>query len=220
MEAIEKHNTFYQALPEASKTIFLKRVNIFIRSKSFIPRHIPEVTDEMVALISSSAIQLTFGLPKIMLEHFKRILIYPDEYYSTINKQFHKGEVNPRHKAIVVSWRAFVAGYADPHDGINLGLHEMAHALKLENIIKNGEYNFFKTEDYDHWLKLAESEIAKIRNGKDSIFRVYAGTDQDELFATGIELYFEKPKELYEYNPKLYKALSNLLQQDTLKLVG
>ena len=93
----------------------------------------------MTAMIASSAIQLTFGLPKINLKHFERILIYPDEYYSTINKQYHKGEVNPRLKAIVVSWKAFVAGYADPHDGINLGLHEMAHALKLENIIKNGE---------------------------------------------------------------------------------
>ena len=63
-------------------------------------------------------------------------------------------------------------------------------------------------------------EIEKIRNGEASIFRSYAGTDEDEFFATCMELYFEKPKELNDDNPELYQTLSNLLRQDTLRLVG
>lgn len=217
---IEKYNSFYNRLPDKSKAIFLKKVKAFIRSKTFVPRQLEKVTDEMVAMISSSAVQLTFGLPKVTLMHFNKILVYPDEYYSVINRQYHKGEVNPRLKTIVVSWKAFVAGYANPDDGINLGLHEMAHALKLENVISNDEHGFFDQADYQKWLLIAGEEIAKIRNGETSIFREYAGTNEDEFFATGMELYFEKPQELNEYRSDLYRTLSNLLNQDTLQLVG
>ena len=220
VEAIEKYNSYYQRLPEKSKTIFLRKVKQFNISKTYIPRRLATVSDEMKGMIASAAVQLTFGLPRVTLRHFNKILVYPDEYYSVINRQYHKGEVNPRHKAIVVSWKAFVAGYADPHDGINLGLHEMAHALKLENVIRNDEHGFFSRQEYDKWLNIADEEIAKIRQGGESIFRAYAGTDEDEFFATGMELYFEQPKQLFEYHPELYKTLSNLLRQDTLQLVG
>ena len=220
VQALEKHNSFYQKLPPESKKRFLRKLQQFIRTKEFVPRGIAFVTDEMRALIGSSAVQLTFGLPNVTLRHFERILIYPDEYYSTINKQYHKGEVNPRHKAIVVSWKYFVQGYADDSDGINLGLHEMAHALKLENMIRNGEHNFFSRTEYNKWLSMAEVEMAKIRRGEKSPFRQYAGVNEDEFFATGMELYFEQPHELNHYNPELYKTLSNLLRQDTIRLEG
>jgi MtfA peptidase len=216
--SIAEHNGFYQRLPAKSKNRFEQKVYQFIRTKQFIPRNISEVTDEMKALIASAAVQLTFGLQKVSLKHFNKIFVYPDNYYSLINKQYHKGEVNPRLKAIVVSWRAFVEGYANHRDGINLGLHEMAHALKLENIIQNGEHHFFDLDEYKKWLTLAKEEIAKIRRGEDSLFRDYASVDEDEFFATGMELYFELPHKLFEYNPELYKTISNLLHQDTIQL--
>jgi len=217
-ESIAKHNGFYQRLPTVSKKRFEQKVYQFIHTKQFIPRNISEVTDEMKALIASAAVQLTFGLDNVSLKHFNNIIVYPDNYYSLINKQHHKGEVNPKLKAIVVSWRAFVEGYANPTNGINLGLHEMAHALKLENIIQNGEHHFFDLDDYNKWLALASEEMAKICKGEDSLFREYASVDEDEFFATGMELYFEQPHKLFAYNPELYKTLSNLLHQDTIQL--
>ncbi len=219
-QALARYNTFYQRLPPASKKRFERKVKEFILHKKFIPRKIPRVTKEMKAMIASAAVQLTFGLPDVTLLHFDKILVYPDSYYSVINKQYHKGEVNPRLKAIVVSWKAFVEGFARPHDGINLGLHEMAHALKLENIIRNGEHHFFNLDEYKKWLQLAKEEMAKINRGEASIFRSYAGVDEDEFFAVCMELYFEQPHQLYDYNEALYKTLSNLLHQDTIRLFG
>ena len=217
-QSIQKHNNFYQKLPAESKRRFEKKVNLFIRTKQFIPRNLSKVTDEMKALIASSAVQLTFGLPKVTLKHFDKIIVYPDDYYSVINRVHHKGEVNPRLKAIVASWRAFVEGYAGANDGINLGLHEMAHALKLENVIQNGEHHFFDHKEYEKWVALARVEMDNIRNGGESIFREYASVDEDEFFATGMEIYFEQPHKLFDYNPELYKTLSNLLRQDTIQL--
>ena len=32
-------------------------------------------------------------------------------------------------------------GFRDPRDGVNLGYHEMAHALKLQDMVENDDYN-------------------------------------------------------------------------------
>ncbi len=219
LQPIIKFNHFYNYLPEASRKRFRKKVREFLLNKKFVPRQMPAVTDEMKALIAAAAVQLTFGLPDVILLHFDKILVYPDTYYSTLGRQYHKGEVNPRMGIIVLSWKAFVSGYADPHDGINLGLHEMVHALKFENVIRNGEHHFFNLEEYKKWLDLAKKEIAKIRSGEQTIFRDYAGENEDEFFATCIEVYFEQPHRLYRYNRQLYTTLSNLLNQDTIRLI-
>jgi MtfA peptidase len=216
--SIRKHNLFYQKLPDEGKLVFEKKVNQFIYTKDFIPRGISKVTEEMEALIAASAVQLTFGLPDVTFKHFDKILIYPTDYYSAIHRRYHKGEVNPRLKIIVLSWHHFVEGFANEKDGINLGLHEMAHALKFENIIENGEHHFFDLEEYTKWLQMAAIEITNIRNGNDSIFRQYASVNEEEFFAVNMEVYFEQPHQLFDYNPKLYKTISNLLHQDTIKL--
>ena len=217
---LSKHSKFYQKLPAKSKLKFEQKVSLFILTKEFIPRDIREITDEMKALIAATAVQLTFGLPEVTLKHFDKILIYPNDYYSTISRQYHKGEVNPRFKSIVLSWQHFVEGFTNPTDGLNLGLHEMAHALKLENLIQNGEHHFFDLEEYQKWLNIAKLEIEHIRNGGQSIFRKYASVNEDEFFAICMELYFEQPHQLFGYNATLYKTLSNLLRQDTIQLYG
>ncbi len=135
----------------------------FIQQKHFVARGFQPVTLEMKAMIAASAVQLTFGLPQVSLAHFKRILIYADDYYSTITRRYHRGEVNPRLQAIVLSWQSFVEGYADVTSGQNVGLHEMAHALELENMIENEDYQFFPTEAQQRWKELVPQYIEKIQ---------------------------------------------------------
>jgi hypothetical protein len=214
---LQQYFPYYQGLNEKEKRDFERRVQYFIDVKEFYPRNMEAVTDEMKALISASAIQLTFGLPNIFLAHFKRILIYPDTFFSTTNQQMHKGEVNPGHRIIVVSWNNFVSGYIEL-DGINLGLHEMAHALHLENRIMNNEYGFFDEAYIEKWNQLSGLEIEKIRKNKNHFFREYAGNDMEEFFAVAVEYFFETPKAFKENLPELYDSLSKLLNQDPASL--
>lgn len=213
---LEKYFEFYQNLNDEEKRKFEKRVQYFIDVKDFHARNMKEVTDEMKALISASAIQLTFGLPNVYLAHFKRILVYPDKFYSTTTHQMHKGEVNPGFRIIVVSWNNFVSGYIE-QDGINLGLHEMAHALHLENRIMNNEYGFFNEAHLKEWDRLSELEIEKVRTSNQHFFREYAGQDLEEFFAVAVEYFFEMPAEFKQNLPELYASLSKLLNQDPLK---
>ncbi len=204
---------FYKKLPPKSKHIFDKRVASFISSKKFIPRRMQKVTWEMKVLISASAIQLTFGFPKVNLSFFRHILIYPDTFYSHANQQHHKGEVNPGAKAIVLSWKHFVEGYLQP-DGRNLGLHEMAHALRLENQVMNGEYDFLDQRLLAEWENHAIRTMEEIKTGEETFFRNYGAVNNEEFFAIAVENFFERPVEFKDKHPMTYSTLCKLLRQD------
>ncbi|MEQ9439602.1 MAG: zinc-dependent peptidase [Cyclobacteriaceae bacterium] len=215
---LTKYFPYYQQLSPARQKTFLQRVMHFIHQKQFIARGFRPVTMEMKAMIGASAVQLTFGLPKVSLAHFKRILIYQDDYYSTITRQYHRGEVNPRLQAIVLSWYSFVEGYADSSDARNLGLHEMAHALELENMIDNEEYQFFPTEAQQRWKQLVAQYIPRIETGEMTFFRPYAATNAQEFFAVAVEYFFEEASEFHHQYPELYQVLASLLCQDPLSM--
>jgi Mlc titration factor MtfA (ptsG expression regulator) len=214
---LEDNFKYYQRLSNSDKVIFERRVQKFISMKEFVSRgELKVVTREMKTLIAASAIQITFGLPSIYFRHFYRILIYPDAYYSNITKHYHRGEVNST-GLIVLSWKNLVNGYLDDTDGRNLGLHEMAHALKIADSIQNEEeYDFMDSGTYSKFISEARLEMQKIAIAKSSFFRDYAATNDYEFFAVAIESFFERPKAFYEYNQKLYELLCELLNQNPL----
>lgn len=211
---------YYAKLNTSHKQEFIEKVEWFIAEKNFLPRgELRMVTQEMKLLISATAVMVTFGFPGVTLEHFKKILIYPDSYYSTINQQFHQGEVNPKLGIIVLSWENFVRGFIDLQDGINLGIHEIAHAMKLENQIHyNSESNFFNPTLWGRYAENAAVEIEKILNGEETIFRSSAANNQHEFFAVALEVFFERSVELKSYNQRLYQSLVYLLKQDPIVL--
>ena len=215
-QVLQKYFRYYQMLSLPDKGKFERRVCNFLYSKKFIPRNIDEVTIEAKLLIAASAVQLTFGLPNIHLQHFDKILVYPNEYYSSITQRYHKGEVNPRFGIIVLSWKNFIEGYSNP-GSVNLGLHEMAHALRLENIIRNTGYRFFDEKLIDRFDEYARG-ICRNMKEYGQFFRPYACTNEHEFFSVAIENFFARPALFQERIPELYDILTRLLGQDPVKL--
>lgn len=220
IQVLQKHFPYFRNLNSKHQKEFKQRLARFIAQKRMIPRGgLKQVNREMQLLIGATAVMVTFGFRGVSLKHFKKILIYPDNYFSTINQQYHQGEVNPKLGVIVLSWRNFAEGFMYPNDGVNLGIHEMAHALKLENQIHyNRDSNFFNPARWEKYAELAHQEIRKIQSGESSIFRSSAGKNSHEFFAVALETFFEKSAELKEYNPYFYQALVFLLKQDPLVL--
>lgn len=217
-EYLEKYFSFYVQLPPQSKKIFEKRLAYFMEAKEFIPREMIAVSWEMQVLISAAAIQLTFGFPRVYLSHFEYILVYPGRFYSRSTQTFNQGEVNPMAKSIVIGWKFFVEGYLKK-DGRNLGLHEMAHALRLENRIMNQEFNFLDEDILRAWELRATNTMNEIKDGRETFFREYGATDNEEFFAVAVENFFERPTEFSEKHPLTYQTLCNLLKQDPKLLV-
>lgn len=217
-ELLGKYFRYYKGLTPENKRSFEKRVCNFIYAKRFIPRNMPEVPVEMAVFIAATAVQLTFGLPNVYLQHFDKILVYPDTYYSAITKHYHKGEVNPAFGIIVLSWEHFKEGFIHAQDAINLGLHEMAHALRLENIIRSEEFHFFDQALLTRFDDFAHKVCNDMEHEDESFFRPYACSNVHEFFSVAVENFFERPDAFKKEMPELYHILSRLLNQDPLLL--
>jgi MtfA peptidase len=156
----------YKLLNEAGRELFEKRVCKFIEKKNFrAGKSLDMVTDEMRIMVAASAIQLTYGYPDLYFNHFKTIILFAEEYYSAHTGYYHEGEVNAG-GAIVLSWKNFMSGYSNPTDGRNLAMHEMAHALRLTNIVDNEEYDFIDRKTMLLFEKEAKSKCRKLRTVK------------------------------------------------------
>lgn len=220
IDILEKYFSYYNKLSPQDQTKFGRKVVMFLYGKQFIPRNVAEVTIEAKVLIAASAVQLTFGLPDIYLRHFNKILVYTNDYYSSITKRYHKGEVNPRFGMIVLSWQSFIDGYINPIDSLNLGLHEMAHALRLENIIRDEEFQFFDEELMEKFDEYARNACDIMAHEQKPFLRPYACTNAHEFFSVAVENFFERPLGLRQALPDIYYILSKLLNQDPALLAG
>lgn len=217
---IYKYFPILNKLSDDDRLLFESRVQRFINMKTFRGRgEIKQVTPEMKALIAGSAIQITMGYPDVYFSHFRTIIIYPDKYYSRLTGKYHQGEVNQL-GVIVLSWNSFMEGFRDPRDGVNLGYHEMAHALKLQDIVANNDYSFFDNNTFREFEREAKREMQIVKDNPEgrSFFREYAATNLNEFFAVSIENFIERPDELKKYNSKLYLLLTKILNFDLLEL--
>jgi MtfA peptidase len=216
-EILQKYFKYYQALSPSGKITFGKKVAAFIYGKQFIPRQIDEVSIEAKVLIAASAVQITFGLPNFTLRHFNKILVYPNDYYSRITKRYHKGEVNPRLGIIVISWQSFIDGYINPTDAFNLGLHEMAHALRLESMMRE-DVEILDENLFEKFDEHADHICIQMEVGASNVIRPYACTNKHEFFSVAVENFFERPALFKAELPAVYTILTKLLHQDPLRM--
>ncbi|MFD0777393.1 zinc-dependent peptidase [Flavobacterium myungsuense] len=95
------------------------------------------MTKEVQILISATYIMLTFGMRKFIVDVFDKIIVYPDEYFSTHSEQYYKGEFNPRMKVVAFSWKHFEESFEIDNDNLNLGIHEFSHVIHHHSIRNN-----------------------------------------------------------------------------------
>lgn len=212
---LEKEFRFFGKLDTQHRREFLKKMEIILSSKRFIGSGgIVDVTPEMEILISATISMVTLGWKRLRLAHFNTILIYPNVYYSSSQKIYHRGEVNPKKGQIVVSWQSFLEGYKNENDGINLGIHEVAHALKLANQIDTDGEKEFDTQAWKEYKSIIPAEMEKVKSGQDAFFRKSAGLNEHEFFAVALESFFERPWEFFRERQEFYLVLVRLMRQD------
>ncbi len=213
-EILVKRFPFYNRLPADQQLIFIQRLRKFIACKTF-KIHGENKFKEMPVLISAAAIQLTFGLRKFLLPHFKFIHIYPQEFLRVKPILcFLEGNVSGH--AINLSWKHFLDGYAIPNDGLNVGLHELAHALYYQTFeaAENIDSNF--RNSYDSFNVNGNMAYDSEKTVEGGLYSEYAVKNFQEFWAESVELFFEKPVEMSKYYPDLYDTMKSLLNQDPL----
>lgn len=210
---------YYTSLPWKDKMHFLRLVRDHYEYFEFVPRQV-KITRAMKAIICSGASQLVMRLPAESLTYFERIIVYPDDYESNITRKWHKGEVNPGMKIIVFGWQGIMQGLARPDDGLNLLLHEFAHALWLEHKITQEEYTVLDDSLVREFERLAYAEMAHLQANEQHFFRKYALNNIEEFFAVAVENFFERPHQFKMELPHFYGLLATMFHQMPHTLVA
>lgn len=218
---LNQHVPYYRNLSNPDKDRFSRRVACFVMSKSFIGKKGLHVTKEMKVLSASPLVMITFGMNHPVLSQFERIFLFPSAFYSHHGKAYHKGEVNPMQRYIAFSWEDLKASYEKQKpDGQHLGLHEMAHVVKLQNLMSNEEYDAFFKRYFQKWRIASKDKMDKVQKGENTFLRRYAGTNEHEFFAVSVEEFFTRPREFREKLPNLYNEMCFLLNQNPLSVAG
>lgn len=205
---------YYSTLPKALKSKFLRLVRDHYQYFDFVARDKMKLTRAMKAIIASAASQLVLFLPNTSLTFFERIIVYPDFYNSKITHKLHKGEVNPGLKTIVFSWRGVAEGLNRPDDGLNLLLHEFAHALWLEHKLIGHEYQVISPRWVAEFENYAHQEMPRLQKDSEHFFRKYAFENMHEFFAVAVENFFERSVRFKAAQPELYGILVRIFKQD------
>lgn len=203
---------YYRELSPALKRRFLIRSIRLYRKIDFNAHEDFDLSRQMKIIISSAFIQLTFGLRRHTLRHYREIHVMPSRY-SYGNSVYYSGDVNRQLNRITLSWKAVKKGFEIHDDALNVCLHEFGHSLLFENRASI-LYYYFDTSAWEHYKKEAKKKYIKIKKNEHRLLRDYAGKNLYELFSVAIEAFFEQPYDFHSAEPGFYRALSNLLKQD------
>lgn len=205
---------FYNTLSKREQKQFRHRVASFIAHKDFIGREAFEITERVKVLIASIGCMVTFGRKNYLYQLIDYVLIYPAEFYSTTNENYHKGEFNPKEKSLVFSWKDFEHGHSIANDNFNLGIHEFMHALHIEAKVKRDPDSSVLLQQFQQILKRLSNPEVKETLNRTRHFRMYAFTNEYEFLAVLAEYFFESPAELRTEFPQLYGSVKKMLNMN------
>jgi MtfA peptidase len=213
-KTLQKHSVYYRGLSPELKEIFLKRTKAFLRDKTFLIKS-NDTFIEMPVLLSAAAVQLTFGLDKYQLPHYQYIRIFREEYFASDDSlRVLAGHVYGN--TITVSWNHFLDGFGEYTDGVNLGLHEMAHALYFQLAeADSGRCRKF-IANFEAVMQEGKEAIRQIHTRPSELYKENAYRNLQEFWAESVELFFERPSELKRENNDIYEAMKEILNQDPL----
>jgi Mlc titration factor MtfA (ptsG expression regulator) len=204
---------FYNKLSPKKKTYFEHRIIKFIAKDKFVGNNV-DITEQMQILIAGTYVLLTFGMRNYLVSIFDKIILYPSSYFSTLNQVHHKGEFNPKMKAVVFSWEDFIIGHSASNDNINLGLHEFSHVLHFHCLKSNDASAIIFFDEFNAVLRYYSDVALNNELNQKDYFRRYAYENQFEFLSVILEHFFETPNAFKNTHPELYAHVVAMINFD------
>ena len=201
---------FYNELKPKYKRYFEHRVHKFISNYEFVGSNVA-ITEAMKITIGGTYTMLTFGMRHYLNPMFKKILLFPDVYYSEQTQNYHKGEFNPRLEAIVFSWKHFEEGIEVANDNLNLGLHEFTHAFHIHSLKSEETTAVLFNESLQNLFRLVAHPKMKEQLVASGFLRDYAYENQFEFVAVLLEYFFESPQEFKTKFPSIFLKVKQMI---------
>jgi len=214
-------------LPAAQQLRLKKHIQVLLADVPFIGCAGLQVNDEMRVTIAAQAAFLLLGRGG-SFSNLREVLVYPGHFVVPRSEMGAGGVVHEARDVlagqswqrgqIIVAWDAVLDGAVDPHDGVNVVMHEFAHQLDQDTGAANGAPYVGRGALQQAWARVMNQEFAALREGlaraQPSLIGPYAATSPAEFFAVTTELFFEKPAALAAERPELYEQLKRCYRLD------
>ncbi len=219
---LQRRMPYFRRLPADLQLQLKKHIQVFIAEKPFIGCAGLEITDEMRVTIAAQACLLILNRKADYYPNLRQILVYPGAF--VVNKvhtdgigilqeqrQVLSGESWSQGQ-VILSWEDTVEGADVSDDGQNVVIHEFAHQLDQETGQANGAPVLAPGQNRKEWARTLAAEFETLQmqaqHHEASLFSHYGATNPAEFFAVASEVFFERPAQMAEEHPALYRQLS------------
>lgn len=216
---LQREVVFYRTLEPAERARFRRELQVFLGEKR-ITGIKTDVDTTTRVLTGASAIIPIFGFPEWEWDQISEVLIYPSRFDTDFNfgeRDDHRtlgmvgsGAMN---RLMILAKPDLLAGFRDPGDKRNVGVHEFAHLVdKSDGTIDGLPGVGLDRRSIGPWIELVRRKTEEIRRGDSDIDR-YALTNEAEFFAVASEYFFERPGVMQRKHPELYAMLARVFNQ-------
>jgi len=216
---LQREVIFYRTLEPADRARFRRELQVFLGEKRITGIKTDLDTTTRV-LAGASAIIPIFGFPEWEWDQISEVLIYPSRFdtdFTFGERDDHRtlgmvgsGAMN---RMMILAKPDLLAGFRNPGDKRNVGVHEFAHLLdKSDGTIDGLPGVGLDRRSIGPWIELVRRKMEQIRRGDSDIDR-YALTNEAEFFAVASEYFFERPGVMQRKHPELYAMLSRVFNQ-------
>ena len=214
---LQREVAFYRALEQPGRQRFRRDLQLFLGEKRVTGIGM-ELDETTYVLVGASAVIPVFGYPEWEWHTISEVLVYPDRFNTDFevdaaNRTLGMVGTGMLNRLMILSKPDLVAGFRNPADKRNVGLHEFAHLVdKADGTIDGIPGIGLDRRTLNPWLKLVKREMEAIRSG-DSDIDPYALTNEAEFFAVTTEYFFERPDVMERKHPELFAALERIFKQ-------
>lgn len=138
---LKERVAFYAQLDEVERSLFEKRIQYFLMTKSIEGIEI-KIDDTIRLMVASSAIIPTFAFPNYNYPYVKTVLIYPNSFDDKFQTQRYNGHKefitgmigsNFQNGTVILSQPDLVKAFEGLPHKENVGIHEFVHLLDKED---------------------------------------------------------------------------------------
>ncbi len=231
-EAIASANVgAFALLDDAERARLRQLAQVFIAEKNWEGCGGLELTEEIRVTIAVQGCLLILGRDHDLFAAVISILVYPSTVVTPEQRLpffgFARQPLVPgtpisglayRGDTVILVWDEVLRGARDPHDGRNVVLHELAHAIDFLDGAADGTPPLESRAEYRTWAAVCNAAYqalgSAVHHGVHTVLRSYGATNEAEFFAVATEAFFERPRHLLEELPALYGVLARFYNLD------
>jgi MtfA peptidase len=215
-EFLLSRSAYYRGLDDEGKERFERDIRLFSSDNKVIAIGGADVSWQTRLLIGAGVASMLHGQPEWEPPLPDGVTVYPGLSFDR-NYEAGKGNIAgqaPERGPLLIAEESLRQGFADPGDGHNVLIHELAHFFDREQRKISGRYpRRVRYAGSDSWADFLTAEWQRhLQHG--SVLPAYAALNEAEFFAVACEMFFENPRPLQTAHPELYAMLQDFFNQD------